>query len=501
MLVETASGRSTTAAELAEDSCRLVNALRGLGLGQDDAVSVVLPNSREMLTAYLAAFQAGMYLVPINHHLTAPEIAYIVRDSGSKVLIADESFASEVENAAAECGLDGERLLAVGSLPDFSSYEDLLAGAATDEPDARTAGQVMNYTSGTTGQPKGVRRKLPGIDPDQAGALYAMFLSMFGIAPEDDNVHLCGSPLYHTAVMMFATDSLHYGHQVALMERWKPEDCLRVIEERRVTTSHMVPTQLHRMLGLPEEVRGKYDMSSLRTMIHAAAPCPVEIKQRMMQWWGPVVYEYYAASEGGGTLVTPEEWLERPGTVGKAWPTSDIRIIDEDSGRECDPDVPGTVYMLLGSNDFKYHNDDKKTDDNRRDGYFTVGDIGYLDEAGYLFLCDRKADMIISGGVNIYPAEIESVLLTHPAVADAAVFGIPHEDWGEEVKAVVQPGEDQEAGEPLVENILSFCEHKLAKYKRPRTIEFIEEMPRDPNGKLYKRKLRDPYWEDRDRAI
>ncbi len=501
VLVETSSGRKTSAGELAAGSYRLVNALRGLGLDSGDAFSVVLPNSREIIEAYLAAFQVGMYLVPINHHLTAPEIAYIARDSGSKVLIGHEGFSDELEAVGTETGLSAERLLAVGSIPGFSSYADALAGVSTDEPGGRTAGQVMNYTSGTTGLPKGVRRKLPGIDPDEAGALYAMFLSMFGIQPEDGNVHLCGSPLYHTAVMMFASGSLHYGHKVALMDKWKPEDCLRVIEEERVTTSHMVPTQLHRMLGLSEKVRGKYDMSSLRTMIHAAAPCPVEIKQRMMKWWGPVVYEYYAASEGGGTLVTPEEWLERPGTVGKAWPTSDIRIIEEDTGKQCDADEPGTVYMLLGSNDFKYHNDDKKTDDNRREGYFTVGDIGYLDDAGYLFLCDRKADMIISGGVNIYPAEIESVLLTHPAVADAAVFGIPHEDWGEEVKAVVQPGDGHKAGDPLIDDINSFCEHKLAKYKRPRTIDFIEEMPRDPNGKLYKRKLRDPYWEGQDRAI
>ena len=501
MLVETSSGRTTTAGQLAAASHRLVHVLRGLGLGHGDVFSVVLPNSCEMLEAYLAAFQAGMYLVPINHHLTVPEVAYIVSDSNSKVLIGNGLFASELEAVASECGLAPDRLLAVGEVPGFESYADAVAAAPDGEPEGRTAGQVMNYTSGTTGRPKGVRRKLPGIDPDEAGALYAMFLSMFGSQPEDDNVHLCGSPLYHTAVMMFATGSLHYGHKVALMDKWKAEDCLRVIEEERVTTSHMVPTQLHRMLALPEEVRGKYDMSSLRTMVHAAAPCPVEVKQRMLEWWGPVIYEYYAASEGGGTLVTPEEWLERPGTVGKAWPTSDIRIIDEDGGKECDAGVPGTVYMLLGNNDFKYHNDDEKTDENRRDGYFTVGDIGYLDEAGYLFLCDRKADMIISGGVNIYPAEIESVLLTHPGIADAAVFGIPHEDWGEEVKAVVQAAEGRDSGEPLVEDILAFCEHKLAKYKRPRTIDFIEEMPRDPNGKLYKRKLRDPYWEGQERAI
>jgi long-chain acyl-CoA synthetase len=284
------------------------------------------------------------------------------------------------------------------------------------------------------------------------------------------------------------------------MEKWTPEDCLAAIEKYRVTTSHMVPTQFHRLLGLPEATKKKYDLSSLRAMIHAAAPCPVDVKKKMIEWWGPTIYEYYAASEGGGTVVSPAEWMKYPGTVGKAWPSSDIKIYD-DAGNEMPPDQPGTVYMLLGQNDFKYHKDDKKTEANRRGSYFTVGDIGYLNTDGYLFLCDRKADMIISGGVNIYPAEIESVLMMHPKVADAAVFGIPNEDWGEEVKAVIEVADGAVAGDALAKEILTFCDDKLAKYKRPKSIDFINAMPRDPNGKLYKRKLRDPYWAGRDRAI
>jgi long-chain acyl-CoA synthetase len=262
----------------------------------------------------------------------------------------------------------------------------------------------------------------------------------------------------------------------------------------------MVPTQFHRLLSLPDDVKKKYDMSSLRAMIHAAAPCPVDVKRRMIEWWGPTIFEYYAASEGGGTLVSPAEWMRFPGTVGKAWPSSDIKIFDDD-GNEMEVDKPGTVFMLLGSNDFKYHKDDKKTASNRRGQYFTVGDIGYLNSEGYLFLCDRKADMIISGGVNIYPAEIESVLLTHPKVGDAAVFGIPNTDWGEEVKAVIEPADGVAADKRFADEILAFCEDKLAKFKRPKTVDFITAMPRDPNGKLYKRKLRDPYWAGRDRAI
>jgi long-chain acyl-CoA synthetase len=262
----------------------------------------------------------------------------------------------------------------------------------------------------------------------------------------------------------------------------------------------MVPTQFHRLLALPDEVKQRYDVSSLRHMVHAAAPCPVDVKRRMLDWWGKSIFEYYAASEGGGTLVTPEEWLEYPGTVGRAWPSSEIRILD-DAGAQLPTGTTGTVYMALGAADFKYHKDDGKTAANRRDGFFTVGDVGYLNEAGYLFLCDRKIDMIISGGVNIYPSEVEAQLLTHPKIADVAVFGIPHEDWGEEVKAVVEPAPGSAAGPALAEEILAWCAANIAKYKSPKTIDFIEVMPRDPNGKLYKRKLRDPYWAGRERAI
>ncbi len=500
LALATADAKEYSAGELAAASNRLARGLRSLGLGRGDVVATVLPNGVEMIELYLACFQSGMYLVPINHHLVGAEIAYIISDSGAKVFVGHERFAAECSKAAAEAGLPAGHSVAVGPLEGFGDYASLKEGHSDAPLDDRSAGQVMNYTSGTTGRPKGVRRPLMEADPDMVGSMYAMFLAMFGIQPEDDNVHLCGSPLYHTAVLMFATCSLHYGHSVVLMDKWTPEGQLELIQKYRVTTSHMVPTQFHRTLALPEEVRAPYDVSSLRCMIHAAAPCPVDIKRAMLDWWGPVIYEYYAASEGGGTLVTPQEWLQYPGTVGRPWPGADVKIYDDD-GDECPAGQPGTVYMLLGQADFKYHKDDKKTADNRRGNYFTVGDVGYLNEAGYLFLCDRKIDMIISGGVNIYPSEIESVLLTHPKVGDAAAFGIPHEDWGEEVKAVIEPASGVEAGEELAAEILSFCEDKLAKYKRPKTIDFIKEMPRDPNGKLYKRKLRDPYWEGRERAI
>ncbi len=496
----TPDGCAVTAGELAAQSNRLVHAMRRLGIERGDAIAAMVPNGREMVELYLAAFQAGFYLTPINQHLTAQEVAYILGDCGAKAFFTHQSYADSARAAADQAGLAAERRISSGRPAGFVAYEDFTSGCPDDAPEGRTAGQVMNYTSGTTGRPKGVRRRLMDFDPDMVGSMYAMFLAMFGIEPLAGNVHLVGSPLYHTAVLMFTACSLHYGHTVVLMDKWTPESALEAMERWRVTTSHMVPTQFHRLLALPEDVRSRFDLSSLRHMIHAAAPCPVDVKKKMIAWWGPVVYEYYAASEGGGTLVTPQEWTQKPGTVGRAWAGSAIRILDDD-GNDCATGTPGTVYMALGTADFEYHGDKNKTAANRRDGFFTVGDIGYLDDDGYLFLCDRKIDMIIAGGVNIYPTEIESALLAHPKVGDAAVFGIPNEDWGEEVKAAIEPAAGVEPGAPLAEELAEFCRQTLAKYKCPRSFDFVREMPRDPNGKLFKRKLRDPYWQGRERAI
>jgi long-chain acyl-CoA synthetase len=368
---------------------------------------------------------------------------------------------------------------------------------STDDPADRTVGDVMNYTSGTTGNPKGVYRPLSGLSPEEAALGLSGLLFLFGVQPQDDNVHIVGSPLYHTAVIRFAGASIHLGHTIVVMDKWLPEDMLRLIDRHRVTTSHMVPTQFHRLLALPEEARSRHDLSSLRHMIHAAAPCPVDVKHKMIGWWGNAIDEYYAASEGGGTLVTAEEWLKKPGTVGKPWPISEIAIFDDAEERIEEPNVIGTVYMSMQTGDFSYHKDEKKTKSNRIGKFFTVGDVGLLDEDGYLFLRDRKIDMIISGGANIYPAEIENVILGHRAVGDVAVFGVPNEDWGEEVKAVVEPVDGVEPTTELAADIIEFCSTRLAKFKIPKSIDFTDDMPRDPNGKLYKRKLRDPYWEGR----
>jgi long-chain acyl-CoA synthetase len=284
------------------------------------------------------------------------------------------------------------------------------------------------------------------------------------------------------------------------MEKWTPEQMLHLIDKYRVTNTHMVPTQFVRLLTLPEETRAKYDVSSLRHMVHAAAPCPPDVKRQMIEWWGPVIDEYYAASEGGGTLVFAPEWLEHPGTVGRAWPISEIVILDDDDN-ELPAGEIGTVYMHMMTGDFEYYKDSAKTEKSRKGKFFTVGDVGYLDSDGWLFLSDRKTDMIISGGANIYPAEIESELIMHPKVADVAVFGIPHADWGEEVKAVIEPVDGIAGSTELADEILAWSKDRIAKFKMPRSIDFTNEMPRDPNGKLYKRKLRDPYWEGQERAI
>ncbi|MGB7051046.1 MAG: acyl-CoA synthetase [Acidimicrobiales bacterium] len=490
-------GSEYTAAELLGRTNQVVHGLRRLGMETGDVVATLLPNGVEMFELYLAALQAGWYLVPINHHLVGPEIAYILKDSGAKAFVAHERFAAAAEAATTEADLNPDGRLAVGNIPGFTSFEAMRAVESTDDPVDRTVGDVMNYTSGTTGNPKGVYRPLSGLSPEDAALGLSGLLFLFGVQPQDDNVHIVGSPLYHTAVIRFAGASIHLGHTIVVMDKWLPEDMLQLIDRHRVTTSHMVPTQFHRLLALPEEARNRHDLSSLRHMIHAAAPCPVDVKHKMIGWWGNSIDEYYAASEGGGTLVTAEEWLKKPGTVGKPWPISEIAIFDDAGERIEEPNVIGTVYMSMQTGDFSYHKDEKKTKSNRIGKFFTVGDVGLLDEDGYLFLRDRKIDMIISGGANIYPAEIENVILGHPAVGDVAVFGVPNEDWGEEVKAVVEPVDGVEPTTELAADIIEFCSTRLAKFKIPKSIDFTDDMPRDPNGKLYKRKLRDPYWEGR----
>ena len=491
-----ASGRTVTYGELADTAHGYARGLRDLGLETGDCIVLLAPNSIEFLQVYYAAMEIGLYVAPANWHLTGPEVAYILENSGSTVFIADTRFADVATAAASEAGLDPDRCFAIGAVPGFRPLPELTAPARGSDPlpSSRTLGAPMLYTSGTTGRPKGVRRPLTGASPDQVTAPNYYFFAGFGIeAP--DNVHICGSPLYHTAVLNFVTISLNLGQTVVLMDKWTPEEMLRLIDAHGVTQSHMVPTQFSRLLELPEEVRAKYDVSSLRTIVHGAAPCPKHVKQAMLDWWGPVLTEYYAGTEGGGCTITGEEWLRKPGSVGRPWKTTTLKILDDD-GNEVPTGETGNVYLQMHGSKFEYHQDAEKTAKTYVGELFTMGDIGYVDSDGYLFLCDRKNDMIISGGVNIYPAEIESEMTRHDAVRDVAVFGIPHPDWGEEVKAVVELSDGYTESEELKSQILEDLAERLAKYKMPRSIDVVEELPRQANGKLMKRTLKDPYWAD-----
>jgi long-chain acyl-CoA synthetase len=485
-------GRVVSYGELAAEANRIGRGLQALGLAPGDSVAILLPNSVTNLAVFFAAMQTGLYLVPVNWHLVGAEVGYILGDCGAKVFIAHERFADAAREAVRDKDVAA---YSVGAIEGFTPVEEL--GRDGDgRPEPRTSGAPMVYTSGTSGRPKGVRRRLTGTDPDVVPGNALWFFGVFRLQPFDDHVHLCSSPLYHTAVMNFATMSVQLGHPVVLMDRWEPEETLRLIERHRVTHSHMVPTQFRRLLALPDSTKTAYDLSSMRCMIHSAAPCPPEVKRRMIEWWGPVVTEYYAASEGGGTVVFADEWLEHPGSVGRPWPGTQVRVLDDD-GEEVPAGETGQVYLQMGDSTFEYHHDAEKTRKSRVGKLFTVGDIGYLDEGGWLFLCDRRGDVVISGGVNIYPAEIENELACHPKVADVAVFGIPHEEWGEELKAVVQPVPDAVPGPELTAELLAFLDGRVARFKLPRSVDYTDELPRDPNGKLYKRRLRDPYWAGR----
>ncbi len=488
-------GTEHAAGDVLSRANQLTHALRGLGLQPGDGIASLLPNGVAPVELYLAALQAGWYLTPLNWHFTAPEASYIVADCGAKAFFVHEQFADLGTDIADQAGVPANARFSYGAVPGFTPVADLREGQPTSLPENRTAGATMHYTSGTTGLPKGVRRALSGMDPDDAMALASFLLMFFGVTEGQPNAHLLTSPNYHTAVTVFGGGALHMGHTLVCMDGWNSETALALVEKYRCTNSHMVPTQFKRMLSLPDETRAKYDLSSMKWLIHAAAPCPIGIKQQMLDWWGDCVWEYYAATEGGGTIASPQDWRAHPGTVGSKWPISEILVVDED-GNERPTGVPGTIYMKMGVGEFEYYGDEEKTKANRLRDYFTVGDIGYLDENGFLFLCDRKSDMIISGGANIYPAEIEAEIIMNPKVADVAVFGIPDEDWGEQIKAVVQPAEGIEAGDELAAEILASLEGRLAKMKWPRSIDFAVELPRDPSGKLLKRRLRDPYWAD-----
>ncbi|HET7407078.1 MAG TPA: AMP-binding protein [Mycobacteriales bacterium] len=498
-VVMATTGETVTYRELDERSNRLAQLLRDRGLRAGDAIAIFMDNNARYLEMAWAAQRSGLYYTAVSSKLSPPEVAYIVNDCGAKAFLASKSLAQVATDTLPQIAEAEIRLMTGGTADGFESYEDAVAAYPPAPIEDEVEGADMLYSSGTTGRPKGVKVKLPGIPVgSEPGPLTMLCQFLYGFGP--DTIYLSPAPMYHSAPLRFTVTVTRLGGTVVMMERFEPEDYLAAVERYSVTHSQVVPTMFVRMLKLPEETRKKYDVSSLQCVIHAAAPCPIPVKQQMIEWFGPIINEYYAGTEGVGfNAITSEEWLAHPGSVGRTL-RGTAHILDED-GKELPPGEAGTIWFE-GDASFEYHNDPEKTKSAYNDaGWATLGDVGYLDDEGYLYLTDRKAYMIISGGVNIYPQEAENLLVTHPKVMDVAVFGVPNEEFGEEVKAVVQPMDPAAAGPELEQELLEFCRANLAHYKCPRTIDFDEELPRHPTGKLYKRLLRDRYWTGKESRI
>jgi long-chain acyl-CoA synthetase len=473
-----------TFGELNASANRLVRVLRRRGVTAGDSVVLLCGNRPEFVEAMAAAERSGLPITPVNWHLTGPEVAYIAGDCGARVLIADARFAVAATEAAKE--INAVCLAVAGGIDGFESYDDAVAAEDATDIDDPVRGSTMLYTSGTTGRPKGVHR-------DQSAPPTAAAAAIYGYRPATD-AHLCTGPLYHAAPLAFSLSApLFAGTRVVVMDGWDAAETLRLVERERITHTHMVPTMFHRLLALPKEVRAAADLSSLRFVLHGAAPCPVEVKQGLMDWVGPIVWEYYAATEGAATVCDPHTWLAHPGTVGRPLVPGLVMIGDDDA-------VPlpagqvGLVWIKAPETGrFRYWGDDAKTEGSYHGEYFTLRDMGYVDADGFLFLTDRSADLIISGGVNIYPAEVDAVLLTHPAVGDAGTVGVPHPEWGEEVLSVIEPATGVDPSEALAEELIDWCRGRLAHFKCPRRIEFVAELPRSDAGKMQRRLLRERY--------
>jgi len=499
---------TTTWSQLDERVNRLVHAMREAGVGAGDVVAAMLPNRREYYEVFGAAAHAGFLVVPVNWHWVADELSYVLENATPKALFVDERYADVALAALAANAEQGRHVpplvIAVGgAVAGATPYEDVLASGSPAEPAEQLMGGPMFYTSGTTGRPKGVRsttyaNTLPaGI----MGFMSAGFSASMGCPLP--GVTLLDGPLYHSAQWAFSLLPLMGGSTVVMRHKFDPAETLRAIDAHGVTNVHLVPTQFIRLLKLPDDVRAGFDGSSLQIVWHGAAPCPLEVKRQMIEWWGPKITEYYGGTEAGiVSLASSEDWLAKPGTLGKPLATAEVMVVGDD-GEPVEAGQSGTLYFrnTMGT-DFEYHGDPEKTEKaHLRPGVFTLGDVGCLDDDGWLFMSDRKIDMIISGGVNIYPAEIEGVLVNHPAVHDAAVFGIPDEEFGEQVKAAVELADGYEASPEMEAELIGFCREHLAGYKVPRSIDVEDALPRHPTGKLYKRLLRDKYWESSGRAI
>ena len=494
--IRPATGEQITYAELEARSAQLAHLLTDdWGLRAGDTIAVVSDNTLEMLEIYWGALRVGLYIAAINHHLTADESSYIISDCGARALFVSAPVADHVDvTPGAHPGVE-HRVVFGGALEGFDDYRSLLEDKSTEPPADQPRGHDFLYSSGTTGRPKGVRVDPPEGQIDEVPDNYTPVFS-FLYAFDADSVYLCPAPLYHAAPLRFCGVVNSVGGTVILMDRFDAEESLRLIQEYRVTHSQWVPTMFVRMLKLPEETRERYDVSSMTHAIHAAAPCPPEVKRRMIEWWGPVIHEYYSATEGMGiTFINSQEALERPGSVGRDGLKGIAHICDEE-GNELPTGEIGTIYWQQDEGTFTYHGDPEKTASvfhPEHPNWSTFGDVGYLDEDRFLYLTDRKAFTIISGGVNIYPQEIENALVLNPAVEDVAVIGIPDEEMGEKVHAVVVPTADR-AGDPgLADELLDSLRGTISDFKIPRGVDFVDELPRTPTGKLVKRRIADKY--------
>ena len=484
-LVMAGSGRTLTYRELDERSLRLAHVLQEAGLRTGDVVALLSDNRPEAYEVYWAAMRSGLYVTAVNHHLSADEVSYIVRDCGAKALVVSPAKA---DLAAALDVEVGTRLTFEGD------YEEALRGASTEPLAEQPHGDDLLYSSGTTGRPKGIKPPLPPIAVDEPGYIYpTVFGALYGFDPE--TVYLSPAPVYHAAPLRFGGVIHALGGTLVMMEKFDAEGALQAISDHRVTHTQMVPTMFVRLLKLPDDLRTSYDVSSLRAVVHAAAPCPVEVKRRMIEWLGPVVHEYYASTEANGaTFIDSETWLAHPGSVGTAL-MGVLHICGED-GAELGPGEVGSVYFEREQLTFRYHNDDERTASTQHPDHptwTTVGDLGYVDEEGFLYLTDRKAFMIISGGVNIYPQEVEDLFSLHPKVVDIAVLGVPDDEMGERVVAFVQPAPGVETGEALAAELKVYARDRIAHFKVPREFHFRAELPRTPTGKMVKGRLREEY--------
>ncbi len=495
------SGESVTYGELNARSNRLANYLYAAGLRAGDVLALYMENNIRYHEVYWATVRSGMYLCAVNRHLTAEEVTYIINDSGAKAIVTSAGLtatAAEILPAIDNCPV---RLMIDGAVAGYEAYEDLVAAQPSGPLAHEPRGDFMNYSSGTTGRPKGIKRPLSGETFAEPSLLDGLVRTLYDIGP--DTIYLSPAPLYHAAPLGFTAGVHSLGGTNVIMERFDPVGALRLIEKYRVTHSQWVPTMFVRMLKLDEADRAGHDLSTHRVAIHAAAPCPIDVKRQMLAWWGPIIWEYYGGTElNGMTVCSSEQWLAHPGSVGSSI-LGVLHICDE-AGEELPLGETGSIYFERDEMTFEYHGDPEKTAtaSHPRHPFWTkLGDVGYLDADGFLYLTDRESFMIISGGVNIYPQEIEDCIVMHPKVADVAVFGVPNPDFGEEVKAVVQPAPGLAPSDELGAEILAYAQDKLAHYKIPRSIDFEAELPRLETGKLYKRLLKDRYWGNKNSRI